>query len=129
MNFILQKIKAFTTKKQKGVALLLVLSSLMLLSALVVEFAYNSNVTYNIALNERDRLQAYQLALSGLNFSKIVIKYDKEAKKLVQQASQQYGKTFNVQPLYKMMPINSAILRGIAQGGAPSGEGAENPPP
>lgn len=113
---------------ERGVALLIVLSSLMLLSALVVEFAYNANVTYNVALNERDRMQAYYLALSGLNFSKIVIKYDKEAKKMVAQASQQLGKSLKVQPLYKMMPINSALLRGMMQGSlGEGGEGAKPP--
>ena len=106
--------------KQKGVALLIVLSSIMLLSALVVEFAYQSNVTYNISMNEKERMEAYYLALSAINFSRIVIKYNKEAQQLVSQASQGLGRSIQVQPLYKMIPINTAIIRGLLQasGGA-----------
>jgi type II secretory pathway component PulK len=100
----------------------------MLLSALVVEFAYDTNVTYNIAMNERDRLQAFYLAQSAVNFSKIVIKYDKEAKQLVSQASQKLGRSIQVKPLYQMIPINSALLRTFLQNPGPEGEGAAAPP-
>jgi type II secretory pathway component PulK len=98
----------------------------MLISAIVVEFAYNTNVTYNIAMNERDRLQAFYLAQSALNFSKIVIKYDKEAKQLVNQASQKLGRSIQVKPLYQMIPINSALLRTFVQSSGE--EGAAAPP-
>src|SRR5262249_6440059 len=98
----------------------------MLISAIVVEFAYDTNVTYNIAMNERDRLQAFYLAESALNFSKIVIKYDKEAKQLVNQASQNLGRSIQVKPLYQMIPINSALLRTFVQSSGE--EGAPSPP-
>ncbi|KAB2841571.1 hypothetical protein F9K50_03695 [bacterium] len=49
-------------RSARGIALLMVLASLAILSSLVVEFAYNSNVTYNLALNQKDRVQAYYLA-------------------------------------------------------------------
>lgn len=99
---------------ERGVALLMVLAALALISGLVVEFAYNSHVTYNLALNEEEKLQAYYLAESGLNFSKMVLSYDNEAKRLAEQANKKFGKTFKLQPLYEMLPINSALLRGMA---------------
>lgn len=115
-------------EKQRGIALLLVLSSLLILSAIVVEFAYDTNVSYNVALNEEERLQAHYLALSGLNFAKIVIRYDKDAKQLVASAARQLGRNLQVEPLYKMMPINSALLRGLMESaGSEGGEGV--PPP
>lgn len=116
-------------KKQKGVALLIVLSSIMLLSALVVEFAYQTNVTYNISMNEAERTKAYYLALSALNFSKVVIKYNKEAQKLVAQASQKLGKNIQVQPLYKMIPVNSAIIRALIQSTGSDETPPESPNP
>ncbi len=113
----------------RGIALLMVLASLAILSSLVVEFAYNSNVTYNLALNQKDRVQAYYLAESALNFSKLILKFDKEARKLAGEASSKLGRTIQIQPLYEMIPLNSELLRGIAQmeGGAASegGEGEE----
>ncbi len=102
-------------RSARGIALLMVLASLAILSSLVVEFAYNSNVTYNLALNQKDRVQAYYLAESALNFSKLILKFDKEARKLAGEASSKLGRTIQIQPLYEMIPLNSEILRGIAQ--------------
>ncbi len=113
--------------KQKGVALLIVLSSIMLLSALVVEFAYQTNVTYNISMNEEERMKAYYLALSAINFSRVVLKYNKEAQKMVAQAAQQLGSNIKVQPLYKMIPINSAIIRGLIQSAGTAENAGEAP--
>ena len=90
-----------------------------------MNLAYDSNVTYNISMNERDRLQAYYLARSAINFSKIIIKYNKEAQQMAADASKKLGKPINFQPLYKMIPVNSGILRTMMQGGTPEGlEGA-----
>lgn len=114
--------------KHRGVALLIVLASLALLSGLVVEFSYNSNVTYNLAMNERDRLQAYYLAQSGINFSKLIIKFDKEAKKVAQKASKKLGQTVQIPPLYEMIPLNTALIRGLSQLGQEGGESGEGLP-
>jgi type II secretory pathway component PulK len=114
---------------QRGIALLLVLSSILLLTSMVVEFAYDTGVSYDVAMNERDRLQAFYLAQSAINFSRVVIKFDKESKQLVAKAAKQLGSNLQVQPLYKMIPINSTLLRGLIQaGGGEGAESAESPP-
>ena len=51
-------------RKQSGVALMLVLAALVVLTTMAAEFAYNTNVSYHLALNERDRLKAQYLAQS-----------------------------------------------------------------
>ena len=112
---------------QRGIALLMVLASLAMISGLVVEFAYNSHVTYNLALNEEEKLQAYYLAESGVVFSKMILSYDQEARKLADQAKKKYGKNFKLRPLYEMLPINSALLRGMAGMVSPPSELEENP--
>src|SRR3990167_3805119 len=113
--------------KEKGIAILIVISSLMLLTTLVVEFAYNTNVTYHLALNEKDRTQSYYLAQSAVQFSRVVLKYDKEAKQMISKASERLGKPIHVQPLYKMVPINSALLRMLAGNPESSPEESEVP--
>lgn len=132
----MQETKAKTKLKRRGgnrgVALLMVLAGLALLSGLVVEFAYNSNVTFNLALNERDRLQAYYLAESGLQFSKLVIRYDKEAKSVAAKASDKLGKPIQIQPLYEMIPLSTQMLRslsGMGLEGMMGGEGGGVEPP
>lgn len=112
----------------RGVALLMVLATLALLSGIIVEFAYNTNVTYNLAMNDLDRVQAYYLAESGINFSKLILKYDQEAQQMAKQASQKLGKNFQIQPLYEMIPINTALFRGLT-GMTPSGEESQGEPP
>lgn len=92
----------------------MVLASLTLLSGMVVEFAYNSHVTYNIAYNQKERTQAYYLAQSAIAFSRLILAYDKEARKLADQASEKLGKKVQIPPLYEMIPVNTAMLRGLA---------------
>ncbi len=111
-------------KDNRGIALLLVLSSLALLSGMVVEFAYNAHVTFNLAFNQKERTQAYYLAESGIQFSRLIISYDKEARKLAEQAGKKLGKNVQIPPLYEMIPVNSALIRGIA-GIGEEGEGGE----
>jgi len=116
-----------------GIALLLVLAALTLLSAMAVEFEYNSTVTYNLAYNEKERTQAFFLAQSGLNFTRLVLSFDKEAKKLANQASKKLGKSIQIQPLYQMIPIDSAKIRLIADSGSgdkpAEGEGGDEAKP
>lgn len=111
-------------RRSRGIALLMVLASLALLSGVVVEFAYNSNVTYNLAMNEKERTQAYYLAQSGLAFTKLLLKYDREARKLASQASSRLGKNFQIEPLYVMIPISSEVLRGMASMSNPDASGS-----
>jgi hypothetical protein len=59
-------------------------------------------------------VQAYYLAQSGINFSKLILKYDKEAQEMAKQASKKLGKNLQVQPLYQMIPINTELFRGLA---------------
>lgn len=115
--------------KQRGVALLMVLASLAVLTGVVVEFAYNSNVTYNLAMNDLDRVQAYYLAQSGIQFSKLILKFDKEAQKVAKDASKKMGRPIQIQPLYEMIPINTALFRSMAglSGDLSPEEGAEEP--
>ncbi|MBI4412491.1 MAG: general secretion pathway protein GspK [Deltaproteobacteria bacterium] len=125
----------FKAANEKGIALLIVLSTLMVLTTSVVEFAYNSRVNYRLAIHAKERLQAYYLAKSALNFSKLILKYHKETEKLLESAGSA-AEAMGTEPLYRMMPLSSELLRG-ALGGDLSGltgegeeeEGAEESPP
>ncbi|MBI3353671.1 MAG: general secretion pathway protein GspK [Nitrospirae bacterium] len=60
----------FTMKRsdEKGVALIITLLVVTLLTALIVEFAYSARVNLSAAGNFRDKQKAYYLAKSGVNF-------------------------------------------------------------
>ncbi|MBI2340437.1 MAG: general secretion pathway protein GspK [Deltaproteobacteria bacterium] len=126
------KVEGRRSKNEKGIALLIVLSTLMVLTASVVEFAYNSRINYRLAIHAKERLEAYYLAKSALNFSRLLLKYNKDAEKLLESAGSA-GSSFGSEPLYRLMPLSSELLRGVLSGessGLPGGsegeeEGAE----
>jgi len=53
---------------EKGIALIITLLVVTLLTALIVEFAYSARVNLSAAGNFRDKQKAYYLAKSGVNF-------------------------------------------------------------
>ncbi len=55
-------------KNEKGIALIITLLVVTLLTALIVEFAYSARVNLSAAANFRDKQKAYYLAKSGVNF-------------------------------------------------------------
>ncbi|MBT3182340.1 MAG: hypothetical protein HN337_07535 [Deltaproteobacteria bacterium] len=118
-------------KNQRGVALMLVLSAITILTTMIVEFAYNTNVNYNLALNERDRLKAYYLAKSGYSFMLLELKFDKVFRKIVetQNLSQYLGDTAQL-PLCQQFPLSTGMIRAVFTGGGlaglMSGEGGES---
>ncbi len=110
-------------KSERGVAILLVMTSVLMLTAVIVDFAFRANVGYHLALNYADRLQAYYLAESGLQFSRLLIKFDRE----LRERAKKEGVDVDAEPLYRMFPLSSSILRATTGGEtAPSeADGAE----
>ena len=64
--------------KQRGVALLLVLTWIALMVALVGQFTYGTNVDAAQAANARDELRAHYLAVSSVNLARMLIKIQKQ---------------------------------------------------
>lgn len=119
--------KSFLKKRlgnEKGIALLLVLGALAVLTIAVIEFCYSQRVTYRLAVNNKERLQAYYLAKSAVNLSRLMLKYSKDAEKLVQNAGANAPADIKMVPLYKQMPLSSELIRGLMTGSSDSGESA-----
>lgn len=62
----------------RGVALIFVLSTVAILTALAVEFSYNSAVDMKLAANSRDALRARSLANSAVNLSRLVLRFQRQ---------------------------------------------------
>ncbi len=56
-------------KNQKGVAILMALAFILLMSFMAVEVSYDTRVEYQIASGDLDRLKAYYNSKAGLEFS------------------------------------------------------------
>ena len=115
-------------------ALMLVLAALVVMTTMGVEFAYNTNVNYHLALAERDRLKSYYLAKSAYNFMLLELKFDRVFRQVVQ--SQNLGQFLGVNaqlPLCQQFPLSTGLIRAVFTGGGlegllgeeVEGEGAE----
>jgi general secretion pathway protein K len=81
-------------RRDRGVAMLIVLTWLALMISVVSEFTYGTNVESAQAANARDELRAHYLARSSVNLSRLLIKIQQEfvdpimgtAQKMIAQA-------------------------------------------
>ena len=63
---------------RRGIAILVVISALMIITVLVTELVYSSRVQYMVSVHERDRVKAYWLARSGVNMHRLILLANKE---------------------------------------------------
>jgi general secretion pathway protein K len=98
-------VSARRKKDQRGVAMLIAIISIAILTVVATEFAFNSRVDLELAANQRDSLQAYYLARSGLGLSRLLLKFQKQ---------------LNSTPIPNLGAILGAVAGGQG-GGAPQG--------
>jgi general secretion pathway protein K len=98
--------------KQRGVALLLVLTWIALMVALVGQFTYGTNVDAAQAANARDELRAHYLAVSAVNLGRMLIKIQKQFVDPIMGQAQKL--------------ISSAMGTGGAGGGAAGAGGSSS---
>ncbi|OGQ05203.1 MAG: hypothetical protein A3F82_01745 [Deltaproteobacteria bacterium RIFCSPLOWO2_12_FULL_44_12] len=112
---------------ESGIALLLVMSAIMILTMIGVEFAYNAQIEYQMAVRQRERLQAFYLANSGYNLTRLQLKIGNATQGQVQQATTQANIDLPVDlsaPLCQQFPIKTSLFRLLMMG-----ESGEAPPP
>ena len=74
MKKLIQRLRRPLDRREKGVAMLIVLTWLALMISLVSEFTYGTTVDAAQAANARDELRAHYLARSAVNLSRLLIK-------------------------------------------------------
>lgn len=112
-------------RSNRGVALLLVLVSITVVTMLAVEFAYNAQIEYHLAVRQKERLQSFYLARSAYNLTLLELKMGNAVQSQIASAQQRYNLNLPVdvsQPLCQMFPIKTALFRMIMSpsGGAPA---------
>lgn len=91
---------------QRGIALLMVLVTIAMLTAVVVEFIYETRVDVQLAANVRDRVKAYYMARSAVNFSRLILFFQGQADQL----------TGGTVKLYQLVPIESDLAKALTSG-------------
>ena len=68
--------------QSRGVALILVLTTIAILTSIGVDFSYSSRVSLKLAENLRDETRAYYLARSAVNLSRLLLHFQKQVDQL-----------------------------------------------
>ncbi len=93
-------------RDESGVALLMVLVTIAMLTAVVVEFVYQTRIDVQVAANVRDRLKAYYMARSAVNFSRLILFFQGQVDRF----------TGGTVKLYQLIPIESDLAKALTSG-------------
>ncbi len=99
-------------RNRRGIALILVMASIAILSTSVVEFAYQTNVNAYLAANSRDDLKSYYLARSGMNLAVLLLAFQFELEKDPLVGRFMRNSNFQLYPLVNLFlsPFSSGQL-------------------
>ena len=102
--------------RRSGIALLVAITTLLVLTVVVSELAYISRVRFLTAYHQRDRVQAYWVARSGVNIYTLILVADKQIGNQVKQFAGDMG----FSSLWQMIPVlNTGLMRMLfTSGGA-----------
>ncbi len=117
-------------KRERGVALIMVLGTLALVGAVVGEFQYTSRVDLELAFNARDAVQADYNALSALRLRTMLLRHARRLDAGAAAFGATLGADAQMMPpigqLLDMIPVDcslmAAIMRGSAGEEAPAGD-------
>lgn len=136
---------ARTRRKERGIALLVVVGSLAILTAVAVEYRYQTSVDLQLAANARDELRAEYLARSGIAMSRLLLRFQKQIgaqaatfsstisgliNAMAPDARNSLPAGINLLPaiqLWRMIPIDQnlfSLLSGVTKSASPLGDGS-----
>jgi general secretion pathway protein K len=136
-----------SASNNRGVALVLVLTTIAILTAVGVDFSYSSRVSLKLAENLRDETRAYYLARSAVNLSRLLLHFQKQVDQLGGQltagiaaatggqrtavpAQAAPASTLGIR-LWEILPVDSNAMGAVLSGNIAGVEKAEShePPP
>lgn len=102
---------ARSDRRSRGVAMIIAIVSIAILTVVATDFAYNSRVDLQLAANQRDEVRAYYLARSGIGLGRLLLRFQKQADN------------------FKLPPGLNDIIGKIMGGGSPTQPGQNTPQP
>lgn len=104
--------------RRSGVAILMVVATLMVMTVLVTEIAYGSRVRMLTAAHTQQRVQAYWLARSGVNLYSLILMANKELAKNSSLSGMAESMGIPIgDALWQMIPVlNTGLLRMLMGG-------------
>jgi general secretion pathway protein K len=107
-------------RSERGIALLMVLVTVAVLTAVVAEFVYQTRVEVQMAANVRDRVKAYYLARSATNVARLVVylqgRIDMFMKNMPIPKEIKDAGMMGTIKLYQIFPIESDLAKALTSG-------------
>jgi type II secretory pathway component PulK len=110
-------------QRRSGIALLVAISTILVLTVVVTELSYTARVRFVIAAHEKERAQAYWVSQTGINIYKLLLTANKEMEKNSGMGSIAGSFGINLgDALWQWIPIiNTGLMRMLfASGGTTS---------
>jgi general secretion pathway protein K len=122
-------------RRARGVALIITVISITLLTVVATEFAYNTRVDLQLAANQRDEVRAYYMARSGVGLGRLLLRFQKQVDGmqipnlpglLGGAAGGQAGaaSSMNIQ-LWKLARVDCHMLKGLVKSDTDGKDGEE----
>lgn len=107
-------------KGDRGIALVMVLLMLTMVTAVVVQFSYDAHIDYSLAANEADEVRAYYLARSGVNLYKLILTADQKISSNNELKQFMAAAGMGGFELWRLVPmIDTAMLRAVSDPSVP----------
>jgi general secretion pathway protein K len=108
--------------RERGAALLTVIVSVAVLTAMAVDLAYSSRVSLQIAANARDELRAHYLARSGVAMARMVLSLQEKVDGVPMAGK---SAAFPRIQLWNLVPVGPVLTDGLfGRGGETGGKDA-----
>lgn len=109
---------------ERGVALLVVLLTLALITSVISEFQYSSSVDLKLAYNARDELQAEYNALTALRLRAMLLKESRSLERALQEVAGLLGGESGagdipIGQMLELIPIDCGLLSGVIREAEP----------
>jgi len=115
-----RRLQRARARGDRGIALIMVLLMLTLVTAVVVQFSYDAHIDYSLAANEADEVRAFYLARSGVNLYKLILTADQKIASNAQLKELMASAGMGGFELWRMVPmIDTAMLRSVADPSVP----------
>lgn len=105
---------------RRGVALLLVVISIAILTVMGTEFAYNSRVDLQLASNQRDEVRAYFLARGGIGLGRLMLRFQRQLDQATLRNVTNYNSELNQFIQQQLDPTHKPSEGGAPQEGSPA---------
>jgi type II secretory pathway component PulK len=111
-HWVVSRLSSRRKRSRRGIALVLVMATVAILSTSVIEFAYQTNVNAFLAANSRDDLKSYYLAKSGMNLAVLLLAFQFELERDPLVGRFMRNSNFQLYPLINLFltPFSSGKL-------------------